>query len=251
MRDIYANMEKELAKFSIDLGNGGHKQLHQGLELCAQACCNNNKVTMGRDIEWLSFRNGIDINVYTLEQRRRTRAHHQVYACNIDWNPSVDPQLLEEIRQLFKTMAGGRTEMIRHLLLQGYIILTGVNHKLIFINLGQTSNGKSTLMDLYEAILGALSIHGAKATFCQSRTSASSHTGFLGQLNFKRLILLDDQFKTTDKMDLALFKRLTTPRNVELVRDPYARETFNMTLDSTGGPLSQPRRYSSELEYYY
>ena len=231
-------MMKAITKLVIDLGNNGpQSSLIKQLRLCAAAQIYGKEdeiaLSFGHQREWLPFRNGIDVNVYSLETRIRTREHRQVYCCQIDWNDRPDPGMVESIRNFFMTIASGKEDRMLDLLVQAFTIFSGDNHKFMFINLGQTANSKSTLMLLYEAILGDFAIRAAKSTFLQSKGQASSHTGFLSHLAFKRLIVLDDQFSNGDNLNLPLLKRVTTPGNEELVRDPYTKETFKIVVGGT------------------
>mgnify|MGYP003386890212 CR=1 FL=1 len=227
-----------IGKFLSDFGaSGPQRELIKQLK--GVACGHTNGETsklalkFGQDLDWLPFRNGVDINVYTKETRVRRRHHRQVHCCNIDWNPNPDPEFLECVRQFFLTVASQQDERMMNLLVQAFVIFSGKNHKFIFVNLGQTANSKSTLQGIYEAILGEFAIRAAKSTFCESRATASSHTGFLSQLAFKRLILLDDQLEVKDKVNLSFLKRITTPNNEELVRDANCKEMFKISLTGT------------------
>src|SRR3989338_3317149 len=148
-------------------------------------------------------------------------------------NGGPQSHLTKQLKLYAASKIYGKEERMLDLLVQAFVIFSGDNQKFMFINLGQTANSKSTLMLLYEAILGDFAIRAAKSIFLQSKSSASAHTGFLSQLAFKRLIVLDDQFSADDKLHLALLKRITTPGNEELVRDPYTTETIKIAVTGT------------------
>lgn len=219
---------------AIDLSNTGRSAITRGLARCAAKMGSSNKVDeMGKDIDWLPFRNGIDVNVYTLQMRRRTRVHRQVYCCAVDWKQHHDPQHFSMIEQFFLTIASGDQNRVLDLLTQAFIIFTGKNHKQFFINIGQTSNSKSTLMSLYAQILGEFAVAANKSTFCESRTTASSHTGFLSQLAHRRMILLDDKFSHKDMISISLLKRFTTIDAYERVRNAYSRDEYTIKIQGS------------------
>src|SRR3989338_5332728 len=202
------------------------KQLTDLAECRVNGKEDDTNLTFGRDREWLSFRNGIDINVYSGEKRIRTREHRQVYSCAIDWNDNPDQDLLKRVGTFLISMASQQRARLNDLLVEAFVILTGRNHKFIFINLGRTSNGKSTFMDLLKALLGDFSYEAHESIFFKTSRAATTHTGFMSQMALRRLILLDDKVNEKSRLDLERLKRITPPGTLEPVRDSGAKTGY-------------------------
>src|SRR3989338_1327896 len=127
-------MASAITKLLADLGNGGpQSHLTKQLKLYAASKIYGKEadiaLSFGCDHNWLPFRNGIDINVYTLETRVRTRDHRQVHCCNIDWNNRPDPELLACVRNFFLAIASGKEERMLALLVQAFVIFSGDNQE--------------------------------------------------------------------------------------------------------------------------
>ena len=224
-----------LGKLFIDLGTTAPRnQLTKQLVILAEAQVNGKEddtnLKFGRDREWLSFRNGIDINVYSGKKRIRTREHRQVYSCAIDWIDRPEPNLLKRMGAFLMTIASQQRARLNHLLVEAFVILTGNNHKFIFINVGRTGNSKSTFMNLLKRLLGDFSYEAHPSIFYKTKRTATAHTGFMSQLALRRLIILDDNLDAKTQLDLTLLKRMTTPGTLEPVRDCRAPKGYKIDL---------------------
>ena len=237
-----------------DFGNGApqsslFKQLQYYANMKTRGRCNEINLRFGRVDEWLPFRNG-SVHLHSLELRERTKEDYQVYCCEIDWNPSPDPSCLDYVESFLLKIAGGDKDRMLDYLVQAFIIFSGNNNKILFLNIGPTANSKSSLFGLYAMILGKFAVNPPKSIICHPKTSTSTHTGFLSKLAHARLILLDDNLVATDTVNSATIKRLTTPGITELVRDAYSREMIMIALNGTlvllANPEEIPRGFSSD-----
>ena len=183
--------------------------------------------TISQDNNWLPMSNGFDLNLATLETRRRWLDHHIVGLCNAVFNiprEDTDPSKLSDadrrrlfgpIPTLINRLAAENLDRAHAILVSLYLQLLGHNkHKYLIIYQGEGHNGKSLLITLLRETLGELCAPLHKSILFATKETAS-HSGFQIQLDSIRSGYMDD-LGPRDTFNEQAVKMIVSP-DVEMV----------------------------------
>ena len=180
-----------------------------------------------QDTNWLPMANGYDVNLETLETRRRYLDHHIVGVTNAVFTIPLEdvkrPKLSEEDRRrlfgaiptLINQLAANNPARAQAIIVSIYLQLLGHNkHKYLIIYEGDGHNGKSFLVTLLRETLGELCAPLHKSILFGGKET-SSHSGFQIQLESIRSGFMDD-LGPRDEFNEQAVKTIVSP-DVELV----------------------------------
>ena len=160
---------------------------------------------LDQDSNWLPMKNGYDLNLTTLQTRKRCLDHHITGLASAVF--TIPPELTqpekltaEDRRRFFGVIPGLINKLAAEIpqraqaiLITLFLQLLGKNrHKYLIIYQGEGNNGKSLLLTLLREALGELCAPLHKSILFGSVKDSSGHSNFQIQLDSIRCGFIDD-----------------------------------------------------------
>jgi len=172
----------------------------------------------------LALMDGQVINLRTGEVRDRAQEDYCTFACRVRYDPNARSK---DIDDFLDNITLGRRDLLGFL--QGLfgLALTGYTHtQQLYILYGGGANGKSTLMQFMERILGLYAVQADKEVFIKLGASRSGPKPEFARLRGRRLVSFSE-IEFGDKLNEATIRALTGGEKIT------ARELYQNTIEFT------------------
>lgn len=153
----------------------------------------------------LPIRKGLVIDLKTGKTRNRRLDDYFDFEIDLDFTPTKTNNSEKFFAQIFRN----EKDVVDYVQMSlGYCITGEINQRCIYIFWGKGSNGKSTLCDLLQLIMGKLCVSVEKKVFIKDNGHGAGHTAHLIPLIGSRLAIFSET-EDTDELNESTIKQLT------------------------------------------